>query len=69
MTVGSDSDSDSDDEECLFEDEMQHPPEYYLAEAENLDVSQLRQQKYSPKTRGHQTILATFPMEMLPGAC
>jgi len=26
---GSDSDSDFDNEECLFEDEMQHPPEYY----------------------------------------
>jgi hypothetical protein len=46
-----DSDSDSGDDDCLFEDEVEHPPEYYLAAAENLDVSQLRQQRYSPKTR------------------
>jgi len=35
-----DSDDDSDDD-TLFNDEEQHPPEYYLAEADRLDVSQL----------------------------
>ncbi|KKA16200.1 hypothetical protein T310_10215 [Rasamsonia emersonii CBS 393.64] len=47
----SDDDDDNDDDDSLFDNEEQHPPEYYLAEAECLDVSQLRQQRYSPKTR------------------
>lgn len=47
----SDANDDSDLGDCLFEDEVLHPPEYYLAEAENLDASQLRQQRYSPRTR------------------
>jgi hypothetical protein len=34
----SDDDSDSD---LLFDDEEQHPPEYYQAEADSLDVLQL----------------------------
>jgi hypothetical protein len=38
----SDSD-DSDDNDYAFEDEVQCPPKYYLAEAESLNVSQLRQ--------------------------
>lgn len=49
-----DSEDDSDDgsdDDALFNDEEQHPPEYYLAEADRLDVSQLRQQRYSPKTQ------------------
>jgi hypothetical protein len=44
-------DDDTDDEAWLFEDEVQHPPEHYLAEAENLDVHRLRQRRYSPKTQ------------------
>ncbi|KAL1980087.1 hypothetical protein VTN96DRAFT_4676 [Rasamsonia emersonii] len=57
-----DSDDDSDDssdDDAFYDDEEQHPPEYYLllatlshlAEADRLDVSQLRQQRYSPKTQ------------------
>ena len=46
-----DSDDSDDDGDSLFDDEEQHPPEYYLAEADSLDVSKLRQQRYSPKTR------------------
>jgi hypothetical protein len=34
--------NDSDDNDYPFEDEVERPPEYYLAEAESLDVSQLR---------------------------
>jgi hypothetical protein len=50
--LDSESDSDdSDDDNYPFEDEVERPPEYYLAEAESLDVSQLRQQRYSPRTR------------------
>ncbi|KAE8162198.1 hypothetical protein BDV40DRAFT_265509 [Aspergillus tamarii] len=61
---GSDSDSssdsdleseDSDDEdksgENAFDDEGQLPPEHYLAQAESLDVSQLRQKRYSDGTQ------------------
>ncbi|EDN08178.1 predicted protein [Histoplasma mississippiense (nom. inval.)] len=33
------------------DDEGQLPPEHYLALAESLDVSQLRQKRYSPKTQ------------------
>jgi hypothetical protein len=51
----SDSDSESDDEledELALEDEEEQlSPEYYLQEAEALDVSQLRQKRYSPKTQ------------------
>lgn len=60
---GSDSDSNSDledseesddnneQEDESFNDEGQLPPEHYLAEAENLDVSQLRQKRYSDTTQ------------------
>jgi hypothetical protein len=43
--------ADTDNELCLSEDEEQRPPEYYLAESENLDVQRLRQRQYSPKTQ------------------
>ena len=48
-----DSESDDDDEqdEESFNDEGELPPEHYLAEAENLDVSQLRQKRYSDTTQ------------------
>ena len=36
-----DSDSNSDDDELLFNNEEQCPPEYYQAEANNLDISRL----------------------------
>ena len=44
---------DSDDEpgDDISDDEGQLPCEHYLAQAENLDVSQLRQQRYSDVTQ------------------
>jgi hypothetical protein len=45
-----DDESDSDDE--YLNDEGQLPPEHYIAEALNLDVSQLRQKRYSECTQG-----------------
>jgi hypothetical protein len=45
------SEGDTDDEAWLSDDEGQRPPEYYLAESENLDVKRLRQGRYSPKTQ------------------
>jgi hypothetical protein len=47
---GDDSDDDSDGE-LLFDDEKQYPPEYYQAESDSLDVSRLRQKRYSDKTQ------------------
>jgi hypothetical protein len=45
-------DSDDDDPgDDSFEDEGQLPPEHYLAKAESLDVSRLRQTRYSDSTR------------------
>jgi hypothetical protein len=46
------SDDSSDDEEWLFDDEERHPPEHYLSEAATLDVTRLRQRRYSPRTQG-----------------
>jgi hypothetical protein len=46
----SDDESDSDDDD--LHDEGQLPAEAYLAIAENLNVSQLRQKRYSPDTQG-----------------
>lgn len=46
---GSDDESDSDDDD--LHDEGQLPAEAYLAIAENLNVSQLRQKRYSPDTQ------------------
>jgi hypothetical protein len=43
-------DSNSDVDDDLFEGEVRHPPEYYLAAAANLDVGRLRQKRYSHKT-------------------
>lgn len=45
------STDDTDDDSFCGDDEEQHPTEYYLAEAECLDTSQLRQRRYSPKTQ------------------
>jgi hypothetical protein len=44
-------DSNIDDDDDLFNDEVRHPPEYYLPAAANLDVGRLRQKRYSPKTQ------------------
>jgi hypothetical protein len=61
VDTASDTDSDSpleevnntDDDDDLFDDEVRHPPEYYLAASANLDVGRLRQKRYSPKMQGH----------------
>lgn len=45
------SDDESEDELALEDEEEQLSPEYYLQEAEALDVSRLRQKRYSPKTQ------------------
>lgn len=45
----SDDESDSDDDD--LHDEGQLPAAEYLAIAENLNVSQLRQKRYSPNTQ------------------
>jgi hypothetical protein len=39
----SDKNGDSEDSDCPFKDKVDYLPEYYLVEAENLDVSKLRQ--------------------------
>lgn len=45
---GYESGSVSDDED---DDDGQLPPEHYLALAESLDIAQLRQKRYSPRTQ------------------
>lgn len=47
----SESDNEFKDELVLEDQEEQLSPEYYLRETESLDVSQLRQKRYSPKTQ------------------
>jgi hypothetical protein len=44
-----DNNTDNDDGD-LFDGEVRHPPEYYLAASSNLDVGRLRQKRYSRKT-------------------
>ena len=44
------SDEDEPDDNA-FDDEGQLPPEHYLAQAESLDVTQLRQKRYSDGTQ------------------
>jgi len=56
----SDTDSESPQEEIdnstdngdddLFDGEVRHSPEYYIAKSDNLDIGRLRQQRYSLKT-------------------
>jgi hypothetical protein len=46
-----DSDDDDDLGDGSFDDEGQLPPEHYLAQAQNLDVSQLRQKRYADDTQ------------------
>jgi hypothetical protein len=43
-------DNDTDDDASLFDDEVRHPLEYYLAGALNFNVNRLRQRRCSPKT-------------------
>ncbi|KAJ9480689.1 hypothetical protein VN97_g12850 [Penicillium thymicola] len=47
----SESEDESEDGLASEDEEEQLPPEYYLQEAESLDVSQLRQKRYSPNTQ------------------
>lgn len=47
----SESEEESQDELGLDDEDEQLSPEYFLQEAESLDVSQLRQKRYSPKTQ------------------
>ncbi|KAJ5283267.1 hypothetical protein N7505_001247 [Penicillium chrysogenum] len=47
----SESEVESEDDLASEDEEEQLPPEYYLHEAESLDVSQLRHKRYSPKTQ------------------
>ena len=44
--------SNTDNDDDLFDDEVQHLPKYYLAALANLDIRQLWQKRYSPKTQG-----------------
>jgi len=44
-----DNNTDNDDND-LFDGEVWHPPEYYLAVLANLNIGRLRQKRYSPKT-------------------
>jgi hypothetical protein len=46
------SNDSTDNDEWLFDDEERHPPEYYLSETVTLDVTRLRQRRYSPRTQG-----------------
>jgi hypothetical protein len=46
-----DSDDNDNPGDNSFDDEGQLPPEHYLAEAESLNVSQLRQKRYSDGTQ------------------
>lgn len=47
----SEDESESEDDLALDDEEKQLPPEHYLQEAECLDVSLLRQKRYSPRTQ------------------
>jgi hypothetical protein len=49
--LSNESDSDTDGEACLSNDEGPCPLEYYFAEAASLNVKRLRQRRYSPKTQ------------------
>jgi hypothetical protein len=44
--------SNTDNNNDFFDNKVQHLPEYYLAVSANLDVGQLWQKCYSPKTQG-----------------
>ena len=47
-----DSDDNASDDSILdYEEEQELPAEYYLQEAECLDVARLRQKRYSPRTQ------------------
>lgn len=41
----------NNDKDDLSDDEEQNSPEHYLAAQANLDVTQIRQERYSPRTQ------------------
>jgi hypothetical protein len=51
------SNNTEDDDDDLFDDEVRYPPEYYIAASANLDVSRLRQERYSPKTQARLDVV------------
>jgi hypothetical protein len=55
-----DSDDDDDLGDDSFDDEGQLPPEHYLSQARNLDVSQLRQKRYADGTRERLDEVRTY---------
>ncbi|KAE9373871.1 hypothetical protein N431DRAFT_407568 [Stipitochalara longipes BDJ] len=60
VTDISDIDDDEDDDASLFDDEVRHPPEYYLNGAANLDVQRLRQQRFGKKTRARLVVVKEY---------
>jgi hypothetical protein len=50
-SIFEESDDIMDNEELLFDDEERHTPEHYSSAAANLDVTRLRQKRYSPRTQ------------------
>jgi hypothetical protein len=51
LELNSEESNEDDKQDEFFDDEGQLTPEHYLAETENLDVSQLRQKRYSDTTK------------------
>ena len=52
--------SESEEELALEDEEEQLLPEYYVQEAESLDVSQFRQKRYSLKAQGRLIEMQDF---------
>ena len=50
-SINNSDDNSSNDSILDFEEERELPAEYYLPEAEYLDVSRLQQKRYSPRTQ------------------
>ena len=61
--VGNNTDDDDDD---LFDGEVRHPPEYYIAASANLDVGRLRQKRYSPKTQARLDVVKEHHDQYVP---
>lgn len=51
MDSPSEINDNTDDDISLFDDKVRHSPKYYLTEAANLNLQQLRQERYDPKTQ------------------
>ena len=50
-SINNSDDNSSNDSILDYEEEQELPAEYYLQEAECLDVSHLQQKRYSPRTQ------------------